>query len=77
MARAEPGNVESFRAQASRAGRSLEAELLQTLTDVACERHAELLGEIDAFRDEFPAARCGELPDSTPLIHEVREKDIG
>jgi plasmid stability protein len=68
--------VESFRAQARRAGRSLEAELRQTLTDVARERRAELLGEIDAFRDEL-RAKYGELPDSTPLIHEIRENDIG
>jgi plasmid stability protein len=68
--------VESFRAQARRAGRSLEAELRRTLTDVARERRAELLGEINAFRDEL-RARYGELPDSTPLIREIREKDIG
>ncbi|MGH6905587.1 MAG: FitA-like ribbon-helix-helix domain-containing protein [Geminicoccaceae bacterium] len=68
--------VESFRAQARRAGRSLEAELRQTLTDVARERRAEMLGEIDAFRDEL-RARYGELPDSTPLIRGIREKDIG
>ena len=68
--------VQSFRAQAKRAGRSLEAELRQSLTDVARERRADLLGEINAFRDEL-RARYGELPDSTPLIREIREKDIG
>ncbi|MGH6898920.1 MAG: FitA-like ribbon-helix-helix domain-containing protein [Geminicoccales bacterium] len=68
--------VESFRARARRAGRSLEAELRQTLTDVARARRAELLGEINAFRDEL-RARYGEMPDSTPLIREIREKDLG
>jgi plasmid stability protein len=68
--------VASFRARAKRAGRSLEAELRQTLTDVACARRAALLGEINAFRDEL-RARYGEMPDSTPLIREIREKDIG
>jgi plasmid stability protein len=68
--------VASFRARAKRAGRSLEAELRQTLTDIACARRTALLGEINAFRDEL-RARYGEMPDSTPLIREIREKDIG
>jgi plasmid stability protein len=68
--------VRSFRAQAKQAGRSLEAELRQTLTEVARERRAALLGEINAFRDEL-RARFGEMPDSTSLIREIREHDIG
>jgi plasmid stability protein len=68
--------VQSFRAQAKQAGRSLEAELRQTLTEVARERRAALLGEINAFRDEL-RTRYGKMPDSTSLIREIREEDIG
>jgi hypothetical protein len=68
--------VQSFRAQAKQAGRSLEAGLPQTLIDVARERRAALLGEINAFRDEL-RARYGEMADSTLLIREIREEDIG
>jgi plasmid stability protein len=68
--------VHSFRAQAERAGRSLEAELRLTLTEVARERRAALVGEINAFRDGL-RARYGQMLDSTPLIREIREDDIG
>jgi plasmid stability protein len=68
--------VQSFRAQAKRAGRSLEAELRQTLTEVARERRAALVEEINAFREDL-RARYGEMPDSTPLIREIRHEDIG
>jgi len=68
--------VQSFRARARQAARSLEAELRQTLTEVARERRAALLGEINAFRDEL-RAKHGEMPDSTLLIREIREEDIG
>jgi plasmid stability protein len=68
--------VHSFRAQAKQAGHSLEAELRETLTEVARERRAALLGEINAFRSEL-RTRYGQMADSTPLIREIREEDIG
>lgn len=68
--------VQSFRAQARRAGRSLEEELRQTLTEVARARRAALVDEINAFRESL-RARYGTMTDSTPLIREIRDEEIG
>jgi plasmid stability protein len=68
--------VESFRARAKKAGRSLEEELRQTLTEVARMRREALIGEINTFREEL-RAKYGEMADSTPLIREMRADDIG
>ncbi len=68
--------VQSFRAQARRAGRSLEEELRQTLTEVARARRAALVDEINAFRESL-RARYGMMTDSTPLIREIRDEEIG
>jgi plasmid stability protein len=68
--------VHSFRARATQAGRSLEEELRQTLTELAKGRRQALIEEIDAFREEV-RAKHGELPDSTPLIRATRDEDIG
>jgi hypothetical protein len=35
-----------------------------------------LVDEINAFRGEL-RARYGEVPDSTPLIREIRDEDLG
>lgn len=68
--------VEAFRARAKQAGRSLEEELRQTLTEVARMRRTALVDEINAFREGLKA-RYGEMADSTPLIRQMREDDIG
>jgi plasmid stability protein len=62
--------VHSFRAEAERAGRSPEAELRLMLTEVARERRAALVGEINAFRDGL-RARYGQMSDPTHLIREI------
>jgi plasmid stability protein len=68
--------VEAFRAQARQAGRSLEAELRPTLTAIARERREALLDEVHAFRQGL-RARYGEMAESTPLIREIGDEDIG
>jgi len=68
--------VEAFRARAKQAGRSLEEELRQTLTEVARMRRTALVDEINAFREGL-RAEYGEMADSTPLIRERRDREIG
>jgi plasmid stability protein len=66
--------VGSFRARAKQAGRSLEEELRQFLTEAARERRRRFAAKLDELnarlRDKY-----GELPDSTPLIREDRDRD--
>ena len=64
--------VESFRARARQAGRSLEEELRQFLTVAARERRRRLIAELDALNARL-REKYGELPDSTPLIREDRD----
>ncbi len=64
--------VESFRAQARKAGHSLEAELRQFLTEAARQRRQQVIDEIKAFNEQL-RAKYGEMSDSTPLIREDRE----
>jgi plasmid stability protein len=65
--------VETFRARAWQAGRSLEEVLRQLLTDTARDRRRQLIAELDelnaGLRDKY-----GELPDSTPLIRPERDR---
>lgn len=68
--------LQSFRSRARRAGHSLEEELRQTLTDLAKGRERALIDEIDAFREGL-RVKYGVQPDSTPLIRELRDEDIG
>lgn len=65
--------VESFRARARRAGRSLEDELRQFLTETARERRQRLADDLDAFAGEL-RSKYGEMPDSTELIREARDE---
>jgi plasmid stability protein len=65
--------VESFRARARQAGRSLEEELRQLLTETARERRRRLVAELDELNAEL-REKYGELPDSTPLIREERDQ---
>jgi antitoxin FitA len=64
--------VESFRAQARKGGRSLEAELRQFLTEAARQRRQQVIDEIKAFNEQL-RAKYGEMSDSTALIREDRE----
>lgn len=68
--------VESYRAQARKAGRSLEAELRHCLTEAARHRRDSYLAELKAFNEHL-RAKYGEMADSTPLIREIRDRDLG
>jgi len=65
--------VESFRARAKQAGRSLEEELRQFLTEAARERRMRFIAELEELNAEL-REKYGELPDSTPLIREERDQ---
>jgi plasmid stability protein len=65
--------VESFRARAQQAGRSLEEELRQLLTETARERRQRLIVELEALNADL-RKKYGELPDSTPSIREERDQ---
>ena len=65
--------VESFRARAHEAGRSLEEELRQLLTETAREPRRRLIVELEELNVDL-RAKYGELPDSTPLIREERDQ---
>jgi plasmid stability protein len=64
--------VASFRARAKQAGRSLEEELRQFLTEAARERRRRFIAELDELNARL-REKYGELPDSTPLIREERD----
>jgi plasmid stability protein len=68
--------VDSFRARAKKAGHSLEAELRQFLTEAARQRRQSYLERLTAFNEHL-RARYGEMPDSTSLIREIRDRDLG
>lgn len=65
--------VESFRARAQHAGRSLEEELRQFLTEAARERRRRFIAELDELNARL-REKYGKLPDSTPLIREERNQ---
>jgi plasmid stability protein len=65
--------VASFRARAKQAGHPLEEELRQFLTEAARERRQRFAAKLDAL-DARLRERYGELPDSTPLIREERDR---
>jgi plasmid stability protein len=64
--------VDSFRARAKAAGRSLEEELRQLLTATARPCRKDYLDKLKAFNERI-RAEYGEMPDSTPLIREDRD----
>jgi plasmid stability protein len=68
--------VESFRAQAKKFGHSLEAELRHFLTEGARQRRDSYLEKLNAFNEHL-RAKYGEMPDSTPLIRQIRDRDLG
>ena len=65
--------VSFHRTRASTAGRSLEEELRQVLTDKAREVRQEFARRARELRAEMEA-KYGVLPDSTPGIREDREE---
>jgi plasmid stability protein len=65
--------VASFRARARQAGRSLEEELRQFLTEAARERRRDFADKLEAFTEKL-RSKYGEMPDSTPLIREGRDE---
>lgn len=65
--------VECFRARAGKAGRSLQEELRQVLTEAARGRRRRFVTELDDLNAEL-REKYGELPDSTPLIREQRDQ---
>ncbi len=67
--------VNSFRARAKKAGRSLEAELRQFLTEATRQRRESYLQRLNAFSERL-RDKYGEMPDSTPLIREIRDRDL-
>ncbi len=65
--------VKSFRARARQAGRSLEEELRQFLTEAARERRRRFADKLEAFTEQL-RSKYGEMPDSNPLIREGRDE---
>lgn len=65
--------VEWYRQQAAREGMSLEEYLRQTLHEVPRVRRQEIAKKLDSLCSRI-RKRTGILPDSTPLIREVREE---
>jgi plasmid stability protein len=64
---------DALKARARRNGRSLEAEVREILSDRARSK-ADLVERLRAFQDKM-VAKHGVLPDSTPLIREMRETE--
>ena len=64
--------VATHRHRAERAGRSLEGELRQLLTEAALRPQHEFAQEAAALREEL-RKQYGLFPDSTELIREDRE----
>jgi plasmid stability protein len=65
--------VGAFRLRASLAGRSLEEELRQALTEAAFKRARDRAAELSAFQDML-RRKYGQLSDSTGGIRADREK---
>lgn len=65
--------VEAFKARASSAGRSLEEELRQTLTEEIRRERREFIQRL-AEDDRRLRAEYGVMPDSTPGIRADRER---
>ncbi len=64
--------VNSFKARANHAGRSLEEELRLLLTEAATQRRQETLRTIRAHQEKM-RKKYGVLSDSTPGIREDRQ----
>lgn len=65
--------VETHRATAAAAGRSLEEELRRIVTDAALRPQHDFARRVREIQDEM-YRKYGEMPDSTPLIREDRDQ---
>jgi plasmid stability protein len=64
--------LNSHRARAQAAGRSVEEELRNVLTEAALAARRKAADELRTLREEM-RAKYGVLPDSTPGIREERD----
>jgi plasmid stability protein len=69
----EENVVHLLKAQAKRKGRSLQADLKELLEVSAYARRRQLVDDLKHYHEEF-RAKYGEMPDSTPLIREERDR---
>ena len=65
--------VETHRALAEAAGRSLEEELRRIVTEAALKPQHEFARKLRALKEEL-LEKYGVMPDSTPLIREDRDR---
>ncbi len=65
--------IHLLRGQARLHGKSLNSEIRDMLYDAARKPRKELLERLRALQDAI-YAESGELPDSTPMIREERER---
>lgn len=65
--------VAALEARARQAGRSLEEELEELLTETARRSRQDSIGELARFREQL-RRRYGLMSDSTPLIGEERRQ---
>jgi plasmid stability protein len=71
--RLDDGVYDALRNRARSNGRSLEAEVREILAEKANPRDA-VVDRLIAFHEEM-IRRHGILPDSTPLIREMRDEE--
>lgn len=65
--------VHDLKAQAQHRGQTLGQMLIEVLTETAARPRRELAAELRAFREDM-RAQYGEMPDSTPMIREERDR---
>lgn len=69
----EPAVTMEFKERAMRHGRSVEAELRELLTAEAMRPRLEIADELQRL-SALIKAECHDLPDSTRLIREERDR---
>lgn len=69
----DPGVVAKLKAQARRHGRTLQQELKTLLTDAVLRPRQSLAKKLRELHIRL-RAEYGELPDSTPIIREERDR---
>jgi plasmid stability protein len=71
--RLEDWVVDTHRALAEADGISLEEELRRVVTEAALKPQHEFARKVRALKDQL-RQKYGEMPDSTPLIREDRDR---
>jgi plasmid stability protein len=71
--RLEDWVVDTHRALAEADGISLEEELRRVVTEAALKPQHEFARKVRALKDQL-REKYGEMPDSTPLIREDRDR---